>query len=90
MPIGYNLRLSTADRRDNDPIALRLNKKGSRILQNNNTIEILNTTNLLIKDPHSLFSILILNLNGTEEDPRDRVLCYLFKLIVTKASRYFK
>ena len=53
-------------------------------------IEILDTTGLLPKEPLSLFPILILNLNGTEVDPGGRVLRHLFKLTVTKASRYFK
>ena len=87
-PAGYNLRLPTAHRKDNDPTALRPNKKGSGILQNNDTIEILDTTGLLPKEPLSPFPIPTLNLNGTEADPGGKVLRHLFKLTVTKASRY--
>ena len=87
---GCNLRLPTTHRKDNDPIALGPNKKGSGILQNDNTVEILDTTSLLPKEPLSLFPMPTLNLNGTEADPGGRVLYHLFKLTVTKASRYFE
>ena len=89
-PAGCNLRLPTARGKDSDPTALGLNKKGSGILQNDNTIEILDMTGSLPREPLGPFPIPTLNFNSTEADPRGRVLYHLFKSKVTKASRYFK
>ncbi len=89
-PADCNLRLPTAHGKDNDPTALGPNKQGRGILQKDNTIGILDTTGSLPKEPLNPFPMPTLNLNGTEADPGGRVLCHLFKLMVTKASRYFE
>ncbi len=89
-PVDCNLHLPTAHGKYNYPTALGPNKKGSRILQDDNTIEILDMTGSLPKEPLSPFPMPTLNLIGTEADPGGRVLCHMFKLTVTKASRYFE
>ena len=87
-PAGCNLRLPTAYGKDKNPTALKPSKKGSRILQNDNTIDILASPPP--KEPLSPFHMPALNLDGTGADPRGRSPPLLFKLTVTKASRYFE
>ena len=89
-PAGGNLHLPTAHAKDKNPTALRPSKKGSAVLQNDSTVDILDRIGPPPKEPLRLFHMPALNLDGTEADPGGRVLRRWFKLTVTKASRYFE